>query len=118
MDEVDLQPDDESVERYYDQLEAYQRVGAEHEGAVRTAFRDLLNHGGKQMGWELVPEWSPKNQRIRIDGALLDEYRLTHGFWEAKDSDDDLDRAIQNKLDKGYPTDNTIFQEPNRAVLM
>jgi hypothetical protein len=38
--------------------------------------------------------------------------------WEAKDTDDDLDREIRRKLDKGYPTKNTIFQEPNRAVLM
>ena len=115
---LDLQTDDDTVEQYYEQLEAYESVGAQHEGAVRTAFRDLLDHGGKQLGWKLVPEWSPKNRRIRIDGALLDDYRLTHGFWEAKDSDDDLDREIQKKLDKGYPTDNTIFQEPNRAVLM
>jgi hypothetical protein len=118
MPEVDLQPDDAAVEQYYEQLAAYENVGARHEGAVRTAFRDLLDHGGKQMGWELVPEWSPKHRRIRIDGALLDEYRLTHGFWEAKDSDDNLDREIQKKLDKGYPADNTIFQAPNRAVLM
>jgi predicted helicase len=118
MSELDLSPTDDAVEDYYDQLEAYERVGAQHEGAVRTAFRDLLSHGGTQMGWELVPEWSPQDRRIRIDGALLDEYRLTHGFWEAKDSDDDLDREIQKKLDKGYPADNTIFQAPNRAVLM
>lgn len=118
MSDLDLSPTDDAVEDYYDQLDAYERVGAQHEGAVRTAFRDLLDHGGTQMGWELVPEWSPKHRRIRIDGALLDEYRLTHGFWEAKDSDDDLDREIQKKLDKGYPADNTIFQAPNRAVLM
>ena len=118
MSDFDLSPTDDAVEDYYNQLDAYERVGAQHEGAVRTAFRDLLSHGGTQMGWELVPEWSPKHRRIRIDGALLDEYRLTHGFWEAKDSDDDLDREIQKKLDKGYPADNTIFQAPNRAILM
>ena len=118
MSQLDLSPTDDAVEDYYDQLDAYERVGAQHEGAVRTAFRDLLDHGGSQMGWELVPEWSPRDRRIRIDGALLDEYRLIHGFWEAKDSDDDLDREIQKKLDKGYPAENTIFQAPNRAVLM
>ncbi len=91
MSQLDLAPTDDAVEDYYDQLDAYERVGAQHEGAVRTAFRDLLDHGGSQMGWELVPEWSPRDRRIRIDGALLDEYRLTHGFWEAKDSDDDLE---------------------------
>ncbi len=112
-----LAPGDAAVQDYYRQLEQYEAVGARHEGAVRTAFRDLLASGGRQMGWTLVPEWSPQDKRIRIDGALLDDFRLTHGFWEAKDSDDDLDREIQLKLGKGYPTKNTLFQAPERAVL-
>jgi len=29
---------------------------------------------------------------IRVDGALLDPFKLVHGVWEAKDSDDDLKR--------------------------
>jgi len=118
MVSFNLEPDSDTVQQYYASLKEYENVGARHEGAVRTAFRDVLVAGGRQVGWTLVPEWSPHNKRIRLDGAFLDDFRLTHGFWEAKDSDDDLDREIRAKLDTGYPTKNTIFQEPNRAVLM
>ncbi len=118
MPALDLDPGHAAVNAYYEHLKQYEKVGARHEGAVRTAFRDLLTHGAGQMGWTLVPEWSHASKRIRIDGALLDDFRLTHGFWEAKDSDDDLDREIRRKLDKGYPTRNTLFQAPDRAVLM
>ena len=114
----DLVPDAPAVRAYYDQLAAYARMGARHEGAVRTAFGDLLRHGAARRGWHLVPEWSPADKRIRLDGALLDDFRLAHGFWEAKDADDDLDREIQRKIDRGYPTKNTIFQAPGRAVLI
>ena len=40
----------------------------------------------------LAGSWFPngikrdKTRSIRVDGALVDEYRLTHGFWEAKDT--------------------------------
>lgn len=118
MPALALAPDDRVVRQYYDTLRQYERVGARHEGAVRTAFGDLLRHGAGRHGWTLVPEWSPSGKRIRIDGALRDNYNLTHGFWEAKDTDDDLDREITAKLGKGYPTKNTVFQAPDRAVLM
>ncbi|MGO9126372.1 MAG: type ISP restriction/modification enzyme [Terriglobales bacterium] len=52
-----------------------------------------------------------------MDGALLDLYHLPHGYWEAKDEKDDLAKEVQLKLDKGYPSDNTIFQAPERAIL-
>lgn len=118
MSKVNLKPSHQAVQDYYDQLQAYADVGAEHEGAVRTAFRDLLNHGGKQMGWTLVPEKTLRENGLRPDGVLVDHFDLRKGFWEAKDSADDLDHEIQKKINKGYPTNNIIFQEPNRAVLV
>jgi hypothetical protein len=36
-----------------------------------------------------------------VDGALLDNFRLTHGFWEAKDSRDDLPTEARKKFDLG-----------------
>ena len=41
-------------------------------------------------------------------GAIIDEYRLSLAYWEAKDIDDDLPKAIQEKRDKGYPFNNTL----------
>ena len=39
------------------------------------------------------------------------------GFWEAKDTSDDLDAEIQKKIAKGYPLSNTIFEDTQQAVL-
>ena len=39
------------------------------------------------------------------------------GFWEAKDTDDDLDKEIAAKIAKGYPLNNTIFEDTRQAVL-
>lgn len=54
---------------------------------------------------------------LRVDGALVDEFNLPHGFWEAKDRDDDLGKEIKAKFALGYPRRNIIFQSPDRAVI-
>ena len=82
---------------------------------MRDAFQDLLEGCGRQFDWTLVPEWPiqrPKAGLIKVDGALLDTFRLARGFWEAKDEHDDLDKEIRAKLDRGYPRNNIIFQAP------
>ncbi len=48
----------------------------------------------------------------------MDRVRLVHGWWEAKDSKDDLDKEIAAKLAKGYPTDNIVFEDTRAAVLI
>ena len=68
----------------------------------------------------LVPEHSMtgvQNRRIVVDGVLMDDFRLTHGYWEAKDADDDLPAEVVRKFERGYPRDNILFQEPHRAIL-
>ena len=50
------------------------------------------------------PFTTAAGKTLRPDGALLDRVRLVHGWWEAKDSQDDLDREIAAKRAKGYPT--------------
>src|SRR5437762_9252823 len=58
-----------------------------------------------------------KTRSIRIDGALVDEYRLPHVFWEAKDTHDALAKEVKKKINAGYPQNNIIFQAPERAIL-
>ena len=58
-----------------------------------------------------------KGNRIVIDGAVLDEYGLPLAYWEAKDTDDDLRKAVEEKRNAGYPLDNILFQNPQRAIL-
>jgi predicted helicase len=44
-------------------------------------------------------------------------YNLPRGYWEAKDTADDLDAEIKKKIDKRYPLANTIFEDTRHAVL-
>ena len=121
MQQLNLKPTHKLVKSYYEALGQFGRLDIDHEGAVRDAFQDLLKGCGRQFDWKLVPEYPfhpPKLNPIRIDGALLDAFRLARGFWEAKDEHDDLDKEIRAKLEKGYPRNNIIFQAPKRAVLI
>ena len=61
---------------------------------------------------------STQKNRIRPDGTILHDLRVPLGYWEAKDSGDDLDAEIAKKLAKGYPQDNIIFEDSRVAVLI
>ena len=39
------------------------------------------------------------------------------GYWEAKDTRDDLEAEINRKIARGYPLTNTIFEDTQRAIL-
>ena len=54
---------------------------------------------------------------IRPDGTFRDEYFLNRGYWEAKDTNDNLETEIQKKIAKGYPLTNIIFEDTQRATL-
>jgi predicted helicase len=115
-----LKPQQKAVRSYYSALAQFKALEVSHETAVRDAFQDLLKDCGKQFGWTLVAEWPIKRAErmpLRADGALVDQFRLRHGLWEAKDGADDLRREANKKLELGYPSDNIIFQSPERAIL-
>ena len=120
MPTLNLKPTHKPVKAYYGSLDQFDRLGITHETAVRSAFQSLLVSCGKQFGWTLVPEHPMalnRNKRIVVDGALIDDFRLPHGYWEAKDIHDDLPTEVQRKFETGYPTDNILFQTPQRAIL-
>jgi predicted helicase len=120
MPTLELKPTHKPVHSYYAALRQFEELGVRHETAVRSAFQNLLDHCARQRDWKLVPEWEirrPRKHPLRVDGALVDNFRLTHGFWEAKDIGDDLRREARRKFDAGYPRDNIVFQTPRRALL-
>jgi len=120
MPTLELKPAHKPVQNYYAALRQFEELGVRHESAVRSAFQSLLAHCARQHDWTLVPEWEIRRQRrmpLRVDGALVDNFRLTHGFWEAKDIHDDLRREVRRKFEAGYPRDNILFQTPRRALL-
>jgi predicted helicase len=127
MRALPLKANHKRVGAYHQSLAEFAELGVTHETSVRAAFQALLEdctalvNKGRADKWKLVPEYSLKTKagaRITPDGALLDSFRLIHGLWEAKDTDDDLDREITAKFKAGYPRDNILFQAPHRAVLV
>jgi predicted helicase len=121
MQQLNLKPTHKLVKSYYEALGQFGQLNIDHEGAVRDAFQALLKGCGHQFDWILVSEYQFQRKNLhplRIDGALIDTFRLARGYWEAKDEHDDLEKEIRAKLDKGYPRNNIIFQAPERAVLI
>jgi len=108
------------IQAYYQELKTFERVEQSHEGTVKIAFQHLLENIAKQSKWVLTQENTLKRGQkcIRLDGVLFDEANLPRGYWEAKDTQDDLSKAVQKKLyTDNYPDDNIIFQAPDRAIL-
>ena len=119
MQPLNLKPTHKLVKNYYEVLGQFGQLNIDHEGAVRDAFQDLLKGCGCQFEWTLVAEdqFRPaKLNAVRVDGALLDTFRLPRGYWEAKDEHDDLEKEIRFKLDKGYPRNNIIFERVRRRA--
>jgi predicted helicase len=115
-----LTPPRKALENYTRSLQEFAKLGVSRETAVRSAFQTLLDDCARQVGWKLVPEYPLQRHGrmpLRADGALVDEFNLPHGFWEAKDSGKDLDKEIKAKFALGYPRWNILFQSPDRAVL-
>ena len=108
-------PKSKDLTDYYAALEAYEKQGVTHEGALRSAFQNLLAETGRRTGWTLIPELASGS--IRPDGTFRDEYFLNRGYWEAKDTDDNLETEIRKKIAKGYPLTNIIFEDTQRAYL-
>ena len=119
MPQLNLKPN-QAVRDYYATLQQYDQHAITHEGAVSNPFAFLLDTCAKQVNGTLIPQYPMRtaaDTRIVIDGAILDEYRLPLAYWEAKDIDDNLAKAVHEKRDAGYPFDNILFQTPQRAIL-
>ncbi|MDE0686691.1 MAG: N-6 DNA methylase [Candidatus Poribacteria bacterium] len=117
---LNIKPTHKSIKNYYTELAEYAKVGAEHEGAVRTAFQNLLQHYCRQAALILVCEktrYTLQKRRIQIDGEVVDAFDLPHGHWEAKDTHDDLPTEARKKSEAGYPFKNIIIQSPTQALL-
>ena len=108
------------VRQYHEELERLIRSGgSDNESSTRRAFENCLDaycrdHRDRLV---LVAELPTVNGVIP-DGTVKDSLRMARGYWEAKDSGDDLDAEIQRKLNSGYPRDNIIFENTQTAVLV
>lgn len=74
-----LKPTHKIVKDYFAEVRRLTQLGAVHEGAVAPAFANLLRAAAKPFGWTLAEQYARAvrgGQAIRIDGALLDSFRL------------------------------------------
>src|SRR5579862_2018993 len=114
-----ISPNHRSVRKYYETLEALKKQNVDNEMSVRSAFEFLLQETAKLKGWTLVPELSEKSggSLMRPDGTLRDANSLPRGYWEAKDTKDDLNTEIRRKIARGYRLSNIIFEDTQTGVL-
>ena len=106
------------IERYHEHLNRLREAGGQSEMNLSIAFQNCLDSycQERKESLVLVPELTMQSG-LRPDGTVKDSLRMARGYWEAKDSDDDLDSEIQKKFDKGYPRDNIVFEDTEIAVL-
>ena len=120
MPKLNLKPNHKAIRAYYTTLQQYKQHAITHEGAVSSPFDTLLQLCAQQVNATLIPQYGMHTiagNRIVIDGVILDEYGLPFAYWEAKDIQDNLVKAIQEKREAGYPLDNILFQSPHRGIL-
>ena len=120
MPHLNIKPTHKPIKQYYAELQEYDSIGAEHEGAVRTAFQNLLQHYCRQADLILVCEkthYTPEKRRITPDGEVVDTFGLPYGYWEAKDTQDNLHVEADKKFAAGYPSKNIVVQSPTHALL-
>lgn len=110
------------IQQYLNEIDRLRKFsGSVTEGVISEAFKDLLKAWSRQNNLHFISQYeflSPQKNRIRPDGTILHDLRVPLGYWEAKDTADDLDDEIRKKLAKGYPQDNIIFENSETAVLI
>ena len=114
------------IERYRADLQRFLEFGgSDNEQSIRRAFAVCLDSYCRDHREKLAlvdeldagPGSRPAGTGIRPDGTVKDSLRMARGYWEAKDTHDDLDAEIQAKFNRGYPRDNILFEDSQTAVL-
>jgi len=65
MPSLNLKSTHKPVIAFYDAIAQFEKLGVKHEGAVRSAFQNLLEHCARQVGRTLVPEYQLKRKGER-----------------------------------------------------
>ena len=103
MTPLDLNPTHRPVQNFYTALKQFEDLSSmsPEKVAVKSAFHGLLDHCARQHQWILV-RWEirrARQSRLVVDGGLLDNFRLTHGYWEAKNIHDIIAAEIEKVID-------------------
>ena len=113
-----IKPTHKAIQHYYQALKTYGEHHVKHE-AWRRLFSASLRIRPRHTAGRSFPSRSFRSARRRSSPTARSATSSTcqRGYWEAKDTDDDLDAEIAKKIDKGYPLSNIIFEDTRRAVL-
>ena len=98
-----------------------QMSGSLNEQTIRPAFRAMLRSWARSEDLFLLEEhpFLTKMKTTKYpDGTVVHDLRVPLGYWEAKDTQDDLDEEIRKKTSIGYPTTNIIYETSELAVLI
>jgi len=111
-----------AIHTYRSEVDQIRRFsGSLRETTVRRAVFNLINAYARPRELLLCEEldyYNPRRHKtVRPDGTLKNTLRLDYGFWESKDTDDDLSDEIAKKFDKGYPDSNILFEDSQTAIL-
>lgn len=103
------------IDKYYADLKDLAHQNVLYEMGTRPAFHALLAAAGKEHGWTLIAEHEKKvnGKSIRPDGTFKDGMNLVRGYWEAKDTDDDLEKETL----AGIPAETYAYRLGNRSAL-
>ncbi len=112
-----LTPQQAPVQHYYQRLNELRQTGSTHEMAIREPMSILLRHCSEQRSWQFTSEKRISGQQQRPDATISISKNFLELYWEAKDEQDDLNTAIQEKFDNGYPQRSILFSTPALAVL-
>jgi len=112
MSLLNIKPTHKVVKDYYEELRGLGNLSLFHEGAVSPAFAALLRYCGRQLEWTLAEQFTIKKNgdSIRVDGAFLDNFKLRHGVWEAKDGADVLESEVKRNLKKDTQKITSFFK--------
>lgn len=109
------------IQQYLAEIDRVRRFsGVSNEQVIRPAFRRLIDQWATSHKLIFLEEYlyqTGLKTKVYPDGTVLHDIRVPLGYWEAKDTNDDLDAEIAKKLRNGYPQDNIIFENSETAVL-
>jgi hypothetical protein len=111
-----------SIHTYRSEVDRIIRFGGStKETSIRRAVFNLINAYARPRDLLLVEEldyFNPRRDKtVRPDGTLKNILRIDQGFWESKDTGDDLTEEIKKKFDRGYPDTNILFEDSQTAIL-
>ena len=111
-----------SIHTYRSEVDRIIRIGgSRNEATISRAVFNLINAYARPhdlLLLEQLPYFNPARKKtVRPDGTLKNTLRIDQGFWESKDTNDDLTEEIKKKFDRGYPDSNILFEDSQTAIL-